>query len=166
MASGSDFCFPFKSNPNFSWHDGMRQFGWRRSKGRRLHAGCDLIKPVGEQIYAVYDGVLVHEEHYFYDNTYYVTYQHGPYLIRYGEIMRGSSTRKKRGQTIKRGEPVAKVGQLIDKKGRRYGHMLHFEMYANGSDHSTLRSSKNKFQRRADLMNPTKYLDMWVNNLP
>ncbi len=164
--STSDYYFPFKTPPSVSWHTGARNFGARRDKGRRKHGGCDIIKPVGTQIYAVADGVLVHEETFFYMKTYYVTYQHGPYLVRYGEIMRGSSTRKKKGQTIKKGEPLAKVGQLIDNKGRKRGTMLHIEMYSKGNLHTTLRSERGPYQRRSDVIDPGPHLDVWVKNPP
>ncbi len=81
----SDFFFPFHVPPTLSWHSSGRKFGAYRTKTRK-HGGCDLIKPVGTPIHAVADGILVHEETFFYHNTWYVTYQHGPYLIRYGEI--------------------------------------------------------------------------------
>lgn len=156
----SDFVFPFHVPPTLSWNSGGRKFGAYRTKTRK-HGGCDLIKPVGTPIHAVADGVLVHEETFFYHNTWYVTYQHGPYLVRYGEIMHHSSTRKKRGQTIKKGEVVAKVGQLSGGS-----HMLHFEMYKNGNDHSTLRSSKGPYMRRRDIMDPAPFLNEWVHHLP
>jgi murein DD-endopeptidase MepM/ murein hydrolase activator NlpD len=154
-----DFCFPFKSPPSLWWTDG-RAFGAHRTATRK-HGGCDIIKPVGEQIYAVADGVLIHEETDFYHNTNYVTFQHGPYVIRYGEILKGSTHRAKRGWTVKKGQPIAKVGQLSGGS-----HMLHFEMYAHGSDHSTLRSSRGPYMRRSDIMNPGPFLDKWVHNLP
>lgn len=173
MAAGSDFCFPFKTPPALSWRGGSRYFGAPRAKGRK-HGGCDLIKPAYEQIYAVADGILVHEEKHFYLGTFYVTYQHGPFLIRYGEIQGGSSTRKKAGEKIKQGEPLAKVGLMYanSKKKIRYdpkgpkGHMLHLEMYSKGNDHSGLKSNKGPYQRRADVIDPAPYLDMWVKNLP
>lgn len=155
-----DWCFPFKSPPQLSWHTGARYFGAPRDKGRRKHGGCDLIKPVGEVIHAVADGVLVHEETDFYHNTNYVTFQHGPYLIRYGEIMKGSTNRAKRGWRVKKGQPIAKVGQLSGGS-----HMLHFEMYAHGNDHSTLRGG-GPYKRRSDIIDPGPFLDKWVHNLP
>lgn len=162
---GADWCFPFKSR-TIDWRGGSRWFGAPRAKGRK-HGGCDLIKPEYEQIYAVHDGVLVHEETLFYLGTYYVTYQHGPFLCRYGEIQHNSSTRKRRGQTIKRGEPLAKVGLMNGHRpGGARGHMLHFEMYANGSDHSTLRSQRGPYMRRRDVFDPAPYLDDWVNRFP
>jgi len=160
-----DFCFPFKSPPPVSWNTGKRYFGAFRTKTRK-HGGCDIIKPVGEQIHAVADGVLVHEETFFYNNTWYVTFQHGPYLIRYGEIMHGSTNHAKRGWKVKKGQVIAKVGQLINKDGTKGSSMLHFEMYAHGNDHSGLRTETGPYMRRADIMNPGPFLDKWVHNLP
>ncbi|NUP10788.1 MAG: M23 family metallopeptidase [Polyangiaceae bacterium] len=168
----ADWCFPFKTPPQQWWNQG-RAFGAYRTKTRK-HGGCDIIKPAYEQIYAVADGVLVHEEKEFYLGTFYVTYQHGPYLIRYGETQGGSSTKKKAGDTIKKGEPLAKVGLMYKnaKKKIRYdasgprGHMLHFEMYSKGSDHSGLWSDYGPYNRRKDVIDPGPFLDEWVKNLP
>ena len=162
----SDWCFPFKTPPEASWRGGSRYFGAPRSKGRK-HGGCDLIKPAYETIYAFHDGVLVHEETLFYLGTYYVTYQHGPYLIRYGEIQKGSTKGAKRGHKVKKGQPICKVGLMNGYKasGPR-GHMLHLEMYAKGSDHTPLRSNKGPYMRRKDVMDPAPHLDEWVKNLP
>ena len=156
----SDFCFPFKSPPDKSWNTGGRFFGAHRTATRK-HGGCDILKPVGTQIHAVANGILVHEETDFYHNTNYVTFQHGPYVIRYGEIMKGSTNRARRGWEVKKGQPIAKVGQLSGGS-----HMLHFEMYAHGNDHSTLRGSSGPYMRRSDIMNPGPFLDKWVHNLP
>lgn len=162
----SDWCFPFKVPPTLSWHGGARYFGAPRAKGRK-HGGCDLIKPEYTVIHAVHDGVLVHEETLFYLGTFYVTYQHGPYLIRYGEILKGSTGGAKRGHKVKKGQPIAKVGLMKGfKAGGARGHMLHLEMYAKGGDHSTLRSQRGPYQRRADIMNPAPFLDEWVKHLP
>jgi murein DD-endopeptidase MepM/ murein hydrolase activator NlpD len=142
-----------------SWHTGARFFGARRKGTRRRHGGCDIIKPVGTVIHAVADGVLVHEETYFYSNTYYVTYQHGDILVRYGEIMRRSNGKKK-GSTVKKGEPIAKVGRLASGSS-----MLHIEIYKKGNLHTPLRSTAMPYQRRSDVTDPAPYLDEWVKNL-
>ena len=168
----ADWCFPFKTPPELHWSGGSRFFG--SSRGKRKHGGCDVIKPAYEQIYAVADGVLVHEEKHFYLGTYYVTYQHGSILVRYGEIDVKSSTRTKAGQTIKKGEPLAKVGLMFvnkkmkvrhDPKGPK-GHMLHIEIYTKGNDHSGLWSDYGPYNRRKDVTDPAPYLDEWVKNLP
>jgi len=161
----SDFWFPFTSPPPVSWHDGKKWFGAPRDGGR-LHGGCDIIKDVGEPIHAVANGVLVHEETLFYMQTNYITFQHGPFLIRYGEIMPGSSGRMKQKTPVTKGQVIAKVGQLIDNKGRKKSHMLHFEMYSHGNDWTTLRSERGPYMRRADIIDPAPYLDKWVHNLP
>jgi murein DD-endopeptidase MepM/ murein hydrolase activator NlpD len=155
----SDFCFPFTSPPSVSWRTGARYFGAPRKGTRRRHGGCDIIKPVGTVIHAVADGVLVHEETYFYSNTYYVTYQHGDILVRYGEIMRRSNGKKK-GSTVKKGEPIAKVGRLASGSS-----MLHIEIYKKGNLHTPLRSTAMPYQRRSDVTDPAPYLDEWVKNL-
>ena len=163
----ADFCFPFKTPPELSWHGGSRYFGASRNKGRRKHGGCDLIKPAYEQIYAVSDGVLVHEETHFYLGTYYVTYQHGSFLIRYGEIQKGSTNGAKKGDKVTKGQAICKVGLMkgYTASGPK-GHMLHLEMYSKGSDHTALKTTKSPYERRADIIDPGPHLDEWVKNLP
>jgi murein DD-endopeptidase MepM/ murein hydrolase activator NlpD len=162
----SDFCFPFKSPPAQSWHTYPRDFGAPRSHGKRKHGGCDIYKPLGTQIYAVADGVLTHEETHFYYTVSAVSFQHGPYIIRYGEIMPGSTHHAKRGKKVRKGEPIAKVGLIIYPNGKHENTMLHFEMYAHGNDHSPLDGWGGPYKRRRDLMNPGPFLDEWVHNLP
>jgi murein DD-endopeptidase MepM/ murein hydrolase activator NlpD len=60
--------FPFKLKPSLSWHDGHRYFGAPRPKGR-LHAGCDLIFPVGTPIFAMADGFIMRQPWLFYEHT-------------------------------------------------------------------------------------------------
>lgn len=161
--STNDFWFPFERYPDADWHKPNKYFGAPRRGTPRLHAGCDLIMPVGTWIHAVYDGVLVQEEKFFYHNTWYVTYQHGSYLVRYGEILHKSSTKKKVGDTCKRGEKICKVGQLSGGD-----HMLHLELYTNGKDHTGLKrpySKKNRYCRRTDVTDPSPHLDDWVTRL-
>ncbi len=155
----SDYCFPFTSPPAVSWNTGGRKFGAARKGTRRRHGGCDIIKPVGTIIHAVSDGVLVHEETYFYSSTYYVTYQHGNILVRYGEIMRRSNGKKK-GSKVKKGEPIAKVGRLDSGSS-----MLHIEIFTKGSLHTGLRAETMPYQRRSDVTDPDPYLQVWVKNL-
>ncbi|APR76956.1 Membrane protein [Minicystis rosea] len=157
IESANDWSFPLAFRPSPDWHSGARYFGARRDGGKRRHAGCDLLGPVGSQIYAIADGTLVRGPYYFYSNTYAIEVRHGPYIVRYGEILGGSYVG---GQTIRKGQPLCKIGRLSSGSS-----MLHFEMYSNGKSTASL-TGPGAFKRRADLMDPTKLLDEWVRRLP
>ena len=52
--------FPLdKALRNKDYHNGGKAFGSDRDDGKRAHAGCDLIAPVGTPIYAVADGTII-----------------------------------------------------------------------------------------------------------
>jgi murein DD-endopeptidase MepM/ murein hydrolase activator NlpD len=153
-----DFCFPLAQRPSPDWKSGARYFGARRSGGTRLHAGCDLLGPRGTAIYAISDGVLVREPYYFYSGTYAVELRHGPYLIRYGEILGGSYVG---GRQVRKGQLIARIGRLNSGSS-----MLHFEMYSNGSSTARLTTGTGPYKRRADVINPSPHLDAWLANLP
>jgi len=154
-----DFNFPFTFRPAESWHDGARRFGADRSHGRK-HAGCDLYAPIGTPIYAIADGV-VRRYADFYRGTAQLEIVHGDLLVRYAEIKPRSFTGKVKG-TVKKGEKIAEVGKL---KGISKS-MLHIEIYTDAkSSAALLDEHRLPYKRRADLANPTPYLDRWVNNL-
>lgn len=156
-ATASGFSFPLAYHPSPTWKTGGRYFGASRDHGNRLHGGCDLLGPRGTTIYAIADGILVQPEYYFYSGTYAVELQHGPFMVRYGEILRHSYIG---GQRVRRGQPIAKIGRLDSGSS-----MLHFEMYSNGNNHNTL-SGGGAYRRRADLINPSPYLDQWMAHMP
>lgn len=63
--------FPLPFVPRQSYKTGGRRFGANRDNGRRKHAGCDLIAPVGTPILAIADGVVMEAaEREFYRGTY------------------------------------------------------------------------------------------------
>ena len=64
----STYCFPFKFRPGQSYKGGSRYFGANRSNGRK-HAGCDLIAPVGTEVYAVDDGIVIQNMYRFYEHV-------------------------------------------------------------------------------------------------
>lgn len=155
------FCFPFPRLPGQSWLNGGRQFGAPRDRGARRHAGCDLIFPEGTLIYAVADGVRVHDQWPFYSGTSAVSIRHGNILVRYGEIANGSYIG---GASVTKGQVIAKVGRLDS--GRS---MLHLEIYTNAASSAELSIRGERgglYRRRVDLTNPAPYLDVWKNNLP
>jgi len=146
--------FPLKRRPGYSYKKGARFYGAKR-KGGRLHAGCDLIAPVGTKIYAVADGVI-HKYKNFYHQTHALVVIHtGGFVVRYGEVSpSGLAPGLKVGSKVKSGQFIAYVGQLSGGS-----HMLHFELYTGTeSGKLTVRSNK-PYQRRADLVDPTNYLD-------
>ena len=157
LVASSELRFPLAFRPSPDWHTGARYFGARRDGGKRLHAGCDLLGPKGTPIYAIADGTLVRPPYFFYSGTHALELRHGPYIVRYGEILPGSYTG---GATVKKGDMICKIGRLDSGSS-----MLHFEMYSNSGSSAPLTVRKGAYQRRADLMDPTKLLDAWARDL-
>ena len=161
--------FPFKSKPSLSWHDGHRYFGAPRPKGR-LHAGCDLIFPVGTPIFAMADGFVMRQPWPFYEQTDVLEVCHpsAGLIMRYGELKPGSvpSELRRVGATVTAGKKVGEVGQLIDNLGHASNsHMLHIEMYTNWeldcvAHPLTIRGKAGGLmQRRSDVTDPAPILD-------
>lgn len=145
--------FPLLVPPAKSYKTGMRRFGVRRKRGR-LHAGCDLYASVGTAIYAMDEGEVIRDVYAFYLGTYALEVQHPNFIARYGEIASVSAGLKK-GSKISRGQQIARVGEL---RGLNMS-MLHLEMYTGkGSGSLTVRANK-PYQRRSDLIDPTRVLD-------
>ena len=161
--------FPFKSKPSLSWHDGHRYFGAPRPKGR-LHAGCDLMFPVGTPIFAMADGFIMRGPWGFYEHTDALEVCHPSVqlIMRYGELKPGSVPNELRtvGAKVTAGQKVGEVGQLIDNYGHySSAHMLHIEMYTNWELDSvahplTIRTKEGGImQRRSDVTDPAPILD-------
>jgi len=159
---------------NGNYKQGMAQFGWRRPKGR-VHAACDLYAPLKSDVVAVDAGIIV-ESGDFYEGTQAIAIRHeGIGVIRYGEILEIPKEFLKIGAKVEAGNVVGKVGQVI-----KISPMLHFELFdGSGSGKLTVRPPAKepehynegvlkdaKYQRRADLMNPTKLLDrLWLEGI-
>ena len=169
-------CFPLEFVPKSNYHKGGIKFGAKRRvpretskplEGYRKHAACDLIAPEGTRIHAVDDGEVCSGMYYFYRGTYAIEVQHTHFLVRYTEI-KGVAPGIKKNATVKKGDLIAYVGKMY------HSSMLHFEMYAGTctgplTDRSQKLGNTMKdasFQRRADLVDPTSYLDFWQRNLP
>lgn len=148
--------FPLFISPEKDYKTGMRRFGARRDKGKRLHAGCDLYAPKGTRIRAMQDGTVMRPVEYFYLSTYVLTIHHGDFIARYGEISH-AQLGIKNGAKIKKGDTIAYVGELNFKSGNVMS-MLHLELYS-GTSSGPLSASGNKYKRRADLLDPTSILD-------
>jgi murein DD-endopeptidase MepM/ murein hydrolase activator NlpD len=149
-----------------SWHrprhppkKGGKYFGAPR-KPTRDHAGCDLISPAGSLVHAIDDGVVLEITRNFYplkDKSRpwigAVAIRHrGGFVARYCEVPTGSITVPE-GQAVAAGQVIARVGQLNDEA------MLHFELYS-GLSHARMSTRTGRFQRRWDIIDPTRLLDM------
>ncbi|HEX4951122.1 MAG TPA: peptidoglycan DD-metalloendopeptidase family protein [Blastocatellia bacterium] len=169
-AQGSNFFFPFKQLPAKSWTTPPRSFASRRSHGKRAHAGCDLYAPKGTIIHAITDGTVIRGPYPFYAGTFALEIDHGTFIARYGEIQLTNFVRE--GDRVKAGQPIAKVGHLINIAVP--SDMLHLELY-DKSAHGPLSvksgagaktSDGRLFYRRKDLIDPTPKLNEWKKNLP
>lgn len=150
---------------NGNYKQGMAQFGWRRPK-KRVHAACDLYAPLKSDVVAIAAGTIV-ESGDFYEGTQAIAIRHeGIGIVRYGEILEIPKKFLKINEPVEAGDVIGKVGQVI-----KVSPMLHFELF-DGSGSGKLTNTKDKieyynedvlktanYQRRADLMNPTKLLD-------
>lgn len=154
--------FPLRFRPQQSYHHGARKFN--SSRGVRRHAGCDLYASVGTEVRAMADGVVVNYALFYWD-TYVIEIDHGGFIVRYGEVRQPTTDERRSmvGTTVKRGQVIGHVGQLVRPNGVNYpDSMLHLEIYNTGeSPASTKLTDKSRapFQRRADLVNPTAILD-------
>ncbi|MGK7875919.1 MAG: SH3 domain-containing protein [Xenococcaceae cyanobacterium] len=150
----ADFIFPLRINPTADYHTPPRAFGSNRSGGRK-HAACDLWVPVGTEILAMADGQVIRGPYYFYDQTYALEVRHdNGMVLRYGEISRRLPSGIRNGVRVSQGQIIAYVGELVSLNMS----MLHLEMY-QGTTSGPLTQSGNIYQRRADLVDPTSYLD-------
>jgi murein DD-endopeptidase MepM/ murein hydrolase activator NlpD len=160
--------FPLKFVPKLSYKERPRSFGSSRPSGR-LHAGCDLVVPAGTAVLAMDSGVVAQAPYLFYEGVWALEIIHPHFIVRYGELKAGSFPRKlvKAGALVAAGELIGHVGYMV----RLHASMLHLEMYSNVKDHPaklplTNRGRKaSKYKRRADLMDPTPYLEAAAANL-
>jgi murein DD-endopeptidase MepM/ murein hydrolase activator NlpD len=145
--------FPLLFVPVHSWKTDGRKFGAARDHGRK-HAGCDLLAPVGAPVLAVADGVVIDPGlREFYHGTRAVVVRHADGLIaRYCEV-KGAAPGLTTGSVVVAGQVIAFVGKMYTMS------MLHFELYAGTAlGPLTVRKSR-PFERRADLVDPTAFLD-------
>ena len=172
------FPLPFIPKAAYSGsHKGRRHFGAPRDNHTRKHAGCDLIAPLGTDVFAVADGTVYEFSPAFYNGTAAIAIQHpnlpgmkenGKYIVRYCEVLDGRKDAAcfgslRLGDKVSAGQTVAKVGKMITDS------MLHFELYTGEvTEKSRLSPPKGrldtskydeKFKRRKDLMDPTQLLD-------
>lgn len=150
--------FPLKRRPTARFRPpnaGGRNFGARRSGGRRLHAGCDLLQPVGTEVRAIEDGVVIQPPYPFFQDTIALEVDHGRFVARYTEMSRTARGIGSTGVRVKRGQVLGFVGRL-----NSGASMLHFELYSGTSSGGLTNRSNPPFQRRADLLDPTEFLEV------
>jgi murein DD-endopeptidase MepM/ murein hydrolase activator NlpD len=161
-ALAQPICFPLhaKAVPDYHPPKGRithhRYFGAdRKAKGggKRLHAACDLVVRGGTEVLAIDDGRVSRYEAGFFENTGALVAVHSNGLeVRYGELS-GPATGIGHKTSIKRGQVIGYVGTNLQGTA-----MLHIEFYA-GTEEGPLSRGGGGFYRRADLINPTDYLD-------
>ena len=154
--------FPIAFVPKDCFYTGGRRFGADREGGKRKHAACDLIAPVGTAIHAIRDGVVVLEagSKNFYHHTGSLAVRHqGGIIVRYCEIQ-APADGLRLGSPVTSGQVIAYVGKMF------HLSMLHFELYS-GTGRGPLTDRSNKpFQRRGDLIDPTSLLKTLMAEMP
>lgn len=158
LNSGTCCVFPTIKRPTHSYLNGARRFRAGRSKGRRLHAACDLYRVHGEAAVAVAPGTVIRNKYRFYQGTYALEVKHaGGFVVRYGEITGKTVSGVSGGKPVKAGQTIGYIGTVNSGCCRP---MLHFEMYS-GKKSGALSVRGNSFQRRSDLVDPTRDLRKW-----
>lgn len=154
--------FPLRFRPA-GWRGDLGFGADRKSKDghTRQHAGCDLLAPVGTEVLAVDDGVVIEGPTPFTTNVFDLVVWHTTFVVRYGEIS-GAAPGVRVGVRVTRGQVIGLVGKM------EKDSMLHFEMYSGFDKGPLTDRSRPPFERRADLMDPTDFLDRaeLVSSLP
>lgn len=155
--SGS-FSFPMAARPKRSYREAPRKFRSGRARGR-LHAACDLYRPVGERVGLIEAGRVIRGPYAFYQGVYAIEVQHSNgWIARYGEVLGRRAPGVKVGAHLLQGQTIGYVGWISSHKAQP---MLHFELYSGrGTGPLTQRWSRG-FQRRGDLIDPTQDLMKW-----
>ncbi len=151
--------FPIKSQPQASFVDGMRMFGFPRAHGNRVHAACDLYRNLGDPVIAIDDGEVVLPPTPFYGipMTCELEIRHtGGEIARYGEILCRRAPGIALHARVKKGQVVGYVGFT-----GAVQPMLHFELYSGTQTGPLTVRATGGFERRGDLLNPTEYLLGW-----
>lgn len=164
--------FPAPKWDGTSILQGAPRFGANR--GKRVHGACDLYAPLESDVVAVAAGIVFEiSGPGFAGTTEAISIFHeGIGIIRYGEVVQIPEEYKKINAKVEKGGLViGKVGKAV----KSYPPMLHFELFDGSASGSlTVRDNdieyynndvlKNgDYQRRKDLMNPTKFLErLWL----
>jgi len=159
MQVAQHLLFPLSAKPSESYTTGIRAFSSSRSRGNRKHAGVDLYAAKGTPIRAMKDGIVL-QYYKFYLGTQALEIDHGDMVVRYGEISRVAAGIIP-GANVKRGQVIAYVGELTFKSGNKMS-MLHLEAYKGTLTGTLTVRAAQPYQRRGDLLDPTKLLDSAV----
>lgn len=146
--------FPIAQDPTADYKTGWRAFGSSRSGGTRKHAGVDLYSPIGTGVHAMVAGKVTRACYYFYSNTYAIEVDHGTFLARYGEIKKDVAENFVEGDCVTGGQLLGYIGDL----GLNIS-MLHLEIYTGAEEGLLTDRSNSPYQRRADLTDPTPFID-------
>ena len=151
--------FPLAKKVNSYKTNWSCRFGVPRDGGKRKHAGVDLAAPAGTPVYAVDDGEVVEAGGGFDKyGTSVVSIEHGDIydddycVVRYGEV---DSILVQVGAKVTKGQMIAKVGKQPG------GTQLHLEIYS-GELSIPFKQDTMPYKRRADLIDPTPYVDSWI----
>ncbi len=115
-----------KSNFRFPLDSGYvsSPYGWRRN---RMHAGVDIKAYRGDNIYAIFDGVVRMSKYYTaFGNVVVIRHFNGLETV----YAHASKLKVKVNQTVKAGDVIALAGRT----GRATGDHLHFEVRVNGQN--------------------------------
>ncbi len=154
--------FPTMKKPTHSYSTGMRSFGSRRGGGSRSHAACDLYRYKNEPMKSVAPGKVISNLYKFYQGTYAIEVEHsGGFVVRYGELTGYRASGVRKNSRVKMGQRLGKIGKVNSNCCRP---MLHFELYS-GNRRGSLTRKSGRYRRRADLMNPTSYLNKWADGV-
>jgi murein DD-endopeptidase MepM/ murein hydrolase activator NlpD len=145
--------FPLPSIPKLDYRTGGRYFGAPRARGR-CHAACDLIAPLGTEVYAIDAGVVELGARPFYRGTSAMVIRHvNGQVVRYCEILSNDTLNPPQGGSVRAGQIIGHVGRMF------VDSMLHFELYAGTVDGDLTNRANPPYQRRKDLLDPTPLLD-------
>ena len=152
--------FPILFKPINDYHTGTGKFSAYRERGNRKHAGVDLYTPLCTPIFAVADGTVIADQYYFLAGTEAIEIDHEYFIIRYAEVD-SSATLVSMGQTVKAGQQIGWVGDLV--RSGYSQNMLHLEKYS-GTLEGSLSGYQynNDFNRRPDLLDPTPSIDILI----
>jgi murein DD-endopeptidase MepM/ murein hydrolase activator NlpD len=146
--------FPLRILPQLPYDgpgSGGRRFNAPRGT-QRLHAGCDLVAPVGTGVYAMDDGEVLHIHPNFYLGSDAMWVRHGSFIANYAEI----KPLYRRGSEVRRGQLIARVSVLNGSTAS----MLHFEAYSGRvQGENNFLGSNRPYRRRGDLADPTLLLN-------